>query len=400
MMLRSIDVIQSEGKPLEWRLEGLTLRQINLVVGKNACGKTKALSAIRDMGRLIHGALSPAELDNVAYSAHFVDHGSPADTSYVLKIAGSHVVTETLAINGVERIQRGPDGAGRMWFEKQAEALDVQIPPDQVACASRRDTLQHPYLDELHRWGRASLHYRFNSLDLGKHTLMSLATPELTSDSWKKNRDKIRASTLPVQAVYKLGVDEFGEGFRSSLMSDMSRLDYPLSDIGIRAYRDIPPEMAETNADRELVCVFVTEDGIAEPIDQFAMSDGMFRAFSILVHVTRAAMGDKPTCVIIDDIGEGLDYERSCQLIKILIEKAEKTGIQVVMATNDRFIMNNVPLEYWTVLSRERTPRGTRIKVYNNETHKRIFDEFAYTGLNNFDFFATRFFEEGLGEPT
>ena len=52
--------------------------------------------------------------------------------------------------------------------------------------------------------------------------------------------------------------------------------------------------------------------------------------------------------------------------------------------------MNEVPLESWTIL--QRLPGKTT--VYNYRNSKRIFDEFRFTGLNNFDFFATDFIHE------
>lgn len=57
-------------------------------------------------------------------------------------------------------------------------------------------------------------------------------------------------------------------------------------------------------------------------------------------------------CIVIDDIGERLDYERSCALIELLMSKATTQQVQLIMTTNDRFVMNKVPLEAWTVLHR------------------------------------------------
>jgi hypothetical protein len=47
-------------------------------------------------------------------------------------------------------------------------------------------------------------------------------------------------------------------------------------------------------------------------------------------------------------------------------------------------------LEAWTIL--QRSPGRTN--VYNYQNSKVFFDEFKYTGLNNFDFFATDFIHE------
>ena len=60
------------------------------------------------------------------------------------------------------------------------------------------------------------------------------------------------------------------------------------------------------------------------------------------------------------------------------------------MATNDRFVMNTVPLDAWTVLRRV----GRKIRVYSYENSRMRFDEFKFTGMNNFDFFALNFLDD------
>lgn len=393
MMLRSIDFIESENKPLEWRLEGLALGQINLLVGRNASGKSKALGAIGNLAGLVSGMVKPTghASSALSYSVLLTNQDPSSETQYRLDITDSRVSREELTIGGESKIRRGPGGAGEIYFNQLSKYVEFQCPEDDLACVSRRDSIQHPYLDILHGWGRGALSYRFNSLELGKHTVVSI--PQ-TRNSPDEDR-----STWPVQAIYKAGTEESTADFKSSILADMRQLGYALTDIELRIYDDVPKRLRSGNSEEKLYHVlYVTEEGLSAPIDQFAMSDGMFRALSVLIQVNFAAMRSRPSCVLIDDVGEGLDYERSCLLIKLLIDKANRTGVQLVMATNDRFVMNNVPLEYWTVLVRERAERGTKVRVYNYGNHKQIFDDFAYTGLNNFDFFASRFFEEGLRE--
>ena len=124
------------------------------------------------------------------------------------------------------------------------------------------------------------------------------------------------------------------------------------------------------------------------------MSQGMFRALSLIVSLNYAEHTAVPSCVLIDDIGEGLDFDRSCALIKLLMQKAEETSMQLILSTNDRFIMNSVPLEAWTVLRRV----GQNTNVYNYDNSRARFDEFKFTGMNNFDFFAYDFLRESKDE--
>jgi len=65
-----------------------------------------------------------------------------------------------------------------------------------------------------------------------------------------------------------------------------------------------------------------------------------------------------------------------------------------VMTTNDRFIMNGVPLEYWSVIER----KPGLAKLHNIHNSSQVFEDFKFTGLNNFDFFSTEFYLEGFGE--
>ena len=124
----------------------------------------------------------------------------------------------------------------------------------------------------------------------------------------------------------------------------------------------------------------------------------MFRVLSLIIQVNylEINLNDHLT-ILIDDIGEGLDFDRSTNLIKLLIEKAEnlKDKIQLVMTTNDRFVMNNVPLDYWTVIDKA----DGEINFYTKKTHPDAFENFEDIGLNNFDFFSGEYYKDSSSEP-
>ena len=123
------------------------------------------------------------------------------------------------------------------------------------------------------------------------------------------------------------------------------------------------------------------------------MSQGMFRALSILVQINYFQMANKSTCILIDDIGEGLDFDRSCRLIDLLREKAERSSVQLILSTNDRFVMNRVPLEEWSFLQRQ----GGHVRVRNYENSRSLFEEFKFTGLSNFSFLEMDFVNAMVG---
>jgi AAA15 family ATPase/GTPase len=125
------------------------------------------------------------------------------------------------------------------------------------------------------------------------------------------------------------------------------------------------------------------------------MSNGMFRALSILINFNYYELEKIPGVILIDDIGEGLDFERSTKLIELLISKAEMNeNIQIVMSTNDTFVMDNVELKYWQIIDRV----GGEVKYYNHSNSQERFEDYKFTGLNHFDFFATGFFKNGFSK--
>jgi hypothetical protein len=115
----------------------------------------------------------------------------------------------------------------------------------------------------------------------------------------------------------------------------------------------------------------------------------MFRALALVIHLNVCAFTKSKKLILVDDIGEGLDYERSVAIIDLLTSKVLENNMQLIMTSNDRFVMNKVPLEYWSVLKRD----GGIVKMYNSKNSQKKFEQFKYMGLNNFDFFASEFFE-------
>ncbi|MEY4928132.1 MAG: hypothetical protein RI894_2570 [Bacteroidota bacterium] len=268
----------------EWSLEGkpidgvhgqwATFENINLVVGKNATGKSKTVDTIRQLSDLLSGAvkLSNLRYDNGIYQAKFDDNGTAID--YYLSFHNGKTLEETLHINGVEKLNRAK---GKMYYEEVEKFLSFQMEDDKLA-VSRVDSKQQPFFERIHNWGKNLNHYRFGG-QLGKDTLL---------------RD-------------------------ANLIKHDKEID-------------------------------------------------------------------------LKDSGEGLDFDRSKKLIDLLIEKVKNSPVQVIMTTNDRFVMNNIPLKYWSVI--DRVPKKSLL--YNYRNSKETFDSFEYTGLSNFDFLSSQFYVQGF----
>lgn len=369
MQLQSIKYSEFENEPKEWNLDRFDINNINLIVGKNASGKTRSLNIINNLAKLIRGELKPT-YSSANFDASF-DHDG-ANYRYVLIVSNGQVKTEKFERNGDILLSRGHDGIGKIFAEQLGKEMDFQTPVSELAISVRRDNIQHPFFEPLYEWASSVFHYAFGS-PLGKDTLGLFRKGASEADP--KN-------TSMVVGIYKLGEKKFKDDFKTAIKRDLKKVGYEIADLGLAP----PSNMVVMDPMAgELAGIWVQEAELKGRTEQEHISQGMFRALSLVIQLNYSIMALKPTCILIDDIGEGLDFERSCSLIELLLEKVQKSQAQLIMATNDRFVMNKVPLEMWTVLDR----KGSKCKVFNVNNAKERFESFRFTGLNNFDFFAT-----------
>jgi len=376
MFIRYIEYTQWEDQPKSWKLEGCTLDNINLLVGKNASGKSMTLNIINNLGHLLAG-----ERKLFGSSNYKVAEFEKQDTkiTYVLDCEMRKVIIEKLSIDGINKLDRAEDGVGEIYYEEENKRIKFQMPENEIVAFARRDIIQHPFLEDLYDWGRSIRHYHFGT-KLGKDHL------EINAKDEEKDKPRIidPKDTNSVVNIFKAGKDQFGDEFTNSIIKDMSEIGYDLDDIGVTPV----VKVTIPTAAGEAFGIYVKERDLGDITNQQNMSQGMFRALSLITQLTYSEMMAKPLCIIVDDIGEGLDYDRSSALIKLLINKTENSPSQLIMATNDRFVMNNVDLKYWSIVHRT----GNVSKMLNYRNSKKMFDMFEMTGLSNFDLFSSEFF--------
>jgi energy-coupling factor transporter ATP-binding protein EcfA2 len=377
MILKSVEFVQYEGKDQEWRLKNFSLGPVNLLVGKNATGKSRSLKIINGLANLVSSE-GKVSISTGSFIVEFQHEGQRI--VYKLNIQDSRAKHEIFELEGKKLLERYEGGSGTIWGEKLGDYIEFQTPDNKLAVVSRRDNIQHPFFECLHDWGKALRYYPFGT-PLGKQNYAVFKEED--------NEPLDTKNVEQVVAIFRKGLQLRSEDFLNSIVSDMGAIGYSIENVGLA--RPVAVSFREPVSNP--MGLFVQESDLRGVTEQDEMSQGMFRALSIIIQLNYSYFADEPSCILIDDIGEGLDFDRSSALIKLLVEKAEDANVQLVMATNDRFVMNNVPLEKWSVLQRD----GGDCQVYNYAKHAKIFDEFKFTGLNNFDFLATDFIKGEAG---
>jgi len=376
MQLKQIEYKEYEGDKREWTLEPASFGQINLIVGKNASGKTRILNVMSGLARLLAGK-QQVVFESGDYKATLATLSGKIFL-YEVCMQNNLVSREYLRGGNIQYLTREGSGPGKILTEPKGEMLDFQIKPNQLAVFSKRDSLQYPYLEEIAAWAEGVEYYQFATL-FGPGALGNPGM--ILSSDQVKDSEKALGRDFPQREILQLlvaaAINKFGDSFKRSILSDMNKVGYDLEDMGVgvlAGIKGMPAPLGIWVKERDLRCN--TEQG--------PMSFGMFRALSAVVRMNLTQFTNAPSAVFLDDVGEGLDFERSVGLIKILIEKAEKGGFQLFMTSNDRFVMNEVPLKYWTVVIRT----GSLVKVKNYDNSRDEFEKFEKLGLNNFDYFV------------
>jgi AAA15 family ATPase/GTPase len=388
MKLHSIEYTEFKEQTYAWILDDLSLININLIVGKNATGKSRLLRVINGLARLIEGQIAPINISSGHYKATFKDNKSEKkspspDIIYSLDIHDSKVIQENLYVGDIYKLKRGRDGRGQLYFEKNNTYIDVQIPETMLASATRRDSQQHNFFEVLHLWAKSVRLFEFNNTQ----------NNEATTFEGKITMESIENGPLQnnLHLIIKLGKEHFRRDFTNAIIRDMKKIGYNITDFGLTPLTGLATNIKFSNA---LETLYIIEHGIDKKLLQNEISDGMLRAFATLVNLSFISLQKKFGCILIDDIGEGLDFDRATKLISVIIEQAENGFIQLIMTTNDRFIMNNVSLDYWTIMQRDEG----KIKVLSKRNSPEIFSEFEAYGFNNFDLFAKGFFSNSVSE--
>ncbi|MCB0208479.1 MAG: ATP-binding protein [Anaerolineae bacterium] len=384
MKLVKFNYAQHLGEPQEWKLVDCTFGDINLIVGKNATGKTRTLNVIRALADLL-SELTELKWKEGIYEVEFEHNGQTI--AYVLEYHHRAVTKELLTINSDVRLTRGPGGEGEIYAADDIKKMiRFRVPENQVAAFAKRDSIQHPFLEELYEWGKGVIRYDFGTL-LGKDHFVVIKQAEEDDDATLDLRQ-----TQKVVAIFLDGLKKYSKDFSQAIIEDLRDLGYDIEDIGVE---NVPDLSFQPNIGVNPSGIYVKEVDRNDKTFQPAMSQGMFRALSVLIQLNYLLLAGEPSCILIDDIGEGLDFGRSSALINTLINKIEGSSTQLIMATNDRFVMNNVPLEYWIIIQRQ----GSECIHYNYRNSKPMFDEFEMTGLSNFDLFSSNYYLRAKETP-
>ena len=338
-----------------WTLAPLSpLQTVNLLVAKNATGKSRTVRAIHAVASFLQ--MKEANLPrSFAAELCLCGEGDGAiELKYTFSINEGAVESETLTAGDKTLIQRTSTGAklGDVCIAPPAERLVVQ---------TRRDEQLYPEIELLMHWAEGVVFLSFSEI-----------SPLAALDVQKER------TTIPFGDL----VDALTAEDKVDVLTKARTLGYDVE------------SMSTFEAVKGVRLVRIKERTVADEMLGSAVSNGMMRTLYLLCFT--AAMKHKPrlSLLLIDDFGEGLDFQRSNELGRIFFNDGPQTGVQLIVSSNDAFLMDVVDIANWQLLRRT----NSMVHTLNAQTHPELFRQFRMTGLSNFDLFSSDFVESYLNK--
>lgn len=350
-------------KDADWSIENLQLDEVGLIVGKNATGKSRTLSIISKLVALLKQGIS-LEASTEWRVSFVTGEGTEVNYHFISSDLGEKVIYEEIVYGGEIVFLRDEEQAKgsatiKNYLNDQEE---VAYPPtNKLVIHTVRDVRKFPFLEEIAFWAENTYSIDFGSI----HPLTSMVG---------SNKDIATViGELPTQF----------EGLSQRRKEEVER---GLKVLGYEV------ETIQVVNSQGLHILYLKEENVEEKLIHFDVSQGMYRALVALTTFQRMLSLEQTTTLLIDDLCEGLDYARATKLGKLLYETALENNIQLIATSNDSFLMDVVDLKYWNVLIRE----GSEVRGINTHSHPKIFEEFKFTGLSNFDFFSSSYLKSAL----
>jgi len=237
---------------------------------------------------------------------------------------------------------------------------ETNPPTNKLVIQIHRDTKAYPEIEEVIQWADHTSIFVFSNITTSPHSL----SPYAISNE----------PLLPIM------FEKTDKAQREALLGYLQELGYKIDRI---------EEFEKPNGVKTLR---IYESGIDAPLSPFELSNGMFRVLCVLLYMIYSASLSDTRCLIVDDMGEGLDFKRSAKLGKTMFEYCNNNHIQLIVTSNDSFLMDTVDLEYWNILRRE----GNHVVSLSHKSHPSLFEGFSRTGLGNFDLLSSNFINNHL----
>jgi len=347
-------------KTTGWELTEMNaLKLTNLLVGKNASGKTRTIRALQNVTNFLQMKSIFWSETSFKTKMTFIDSLIEGwKMFYSFEISNGKVTAEQMTVNGNVLIKR--DAVRTMFLGET-----INPPTDKLVVQVRRDRDAYPDVEALMEWAEG---------------VITVSCSNINPYTVNLGNAINSINPLPFSAL----VDALTKDEKKKAIENARRLGYEVVD------------MTSVKAPGEMKFVAVNERYLKDSLLDFQLSSGMMRVLYIVCFLEYVKRIDRHSLLLIDDLGEGLDYNRAALLGKKVFETCENEHMQMIASSNDSFMMDVVDISKWQIVRRN----NSKLSVLNQTNTPMLFEQFRMTGLSNFDLFSSDFIDNFLARSS
>ena len=235
MILRALKYTRFENEPREWCIVGKEnesnqsfayFGNFNLVVGKNASGKSRTLDVICKIANLFSGRIVINEAVFSSEKFELIFENEDHSYNYLLSYKDRKVVNEKLSVNDKVIFDRSKGIVKDIRIEKD---INIEIDDTHLLIASLIN--DEPVYEVFVIWGRLFKSYLFSN-----YSEKNFLAKELVSIDENNQTDE--NSNVLVYA-FKKGSEAFGTEFVNEIKASMAELGYfNMTDIALKQGKD------------------------------------------------------------------------------------------------------------------------------------------------------------------
>ena len=269
---------------------------------------------------------------------------------YSFEISNKKVVNERLIVYGKVLVDRDSDKA-------LFNGTPINPPIDKLVVQVRRDRNEYPDVEALMEWAEGVI--AISCSNINPYTILNGPEGFINPISFSDLVDSLTISE------------------KKSVIKDAKNLGYNI--LGMTAIK--------VSSDIKLVTI--KEAYVRNEIFDIQLSSGMMRVLYLLCFLKNMKHKKNYSMLLIDDLGEGLDYSRAKLLGEKIFDTCENENLQMIASSNDAFLMDVIDISKWQIIRR----KNTKLTILNQTNTPILFNSFRMTGLSNFDLLSSDFID-------
>jgi predicted ATP-dependent endonuclease of OLD family len=334
-----------------WKIDGVFFGKKNLIVGENSSGKSRLLNVIHNLA----GSISQRDQKIYDGNWNLIFETNRGDFEYSLHVDKGEVLSESIDLDGKSLLERNKM-TSKIFSRKMNDYVEISPPVSKLTLHVRRDEKEYDFLEDLIKW----------SMSVKKINFIHAPTNIEVNENKPDDFNSLGIAPTILSALNDTDV--------KNVIKNLNKIGYKIEAL------EVKPE--NISGVPTIKLINTKEVDLLHPVVQLELSSGMFRAMATFILLQYFLKKTDDLLILIDDIGEGLDYHRSLSFAKLLFSIVKKIpSIQIIATTNDQFMMDSVAIEDWNILKRKKTT----VTAMNYINSKKVFDAFRMTGLSNFD---------------